>query len=144
MKVKYWDRVRAKRLVVYLEGISTEKWINSKQLEKICELKRVPGSRDRKVRLLIKETVKQFLVPIVSKGSLGYKIAITQEDVDQYDRRMYSIINELKEGMKNIHLAYDLYQRGHVKKFSDLIDTSKPKRIKLKIKGGDSNKSIFA
>jgi hypothetical protein len=145
MKNKYWDKVRAKKLVIYLEGISTEKWVNSKSLEKICELEyQNPESHERKIRVLIKNTVKQFGIPIVSVGSKGYKIALTQEDIDQYKKRMYAQWNGVKEGIKDVQLAFDIYNKGHIKKFSDLIDISKPKRIKLKIKGGGSNKLIFA
>ena len=143
MKNKYWDKVRAKRLVSHLEKIDVNKWVNSNDLEKICNIKDITTSHERKIRVLIKNTVKQFSVPIVSGGTKGYKIALVQEDIDQYEKRMHSTINGILEGIEDVKLAFDLYQKGHVVKFSDLIDTSKPKRLVLKIKNKSTSTHSF-
>lgn len=142
MKSKYWDKIKAKKLVVYLEGVGVNKWTNASVLQKVCDVVELSKNHEVKIRTLVKSTVKNFTIPIVSGGSRGYKIALTQEDVDLYEKSVFSQIKGMKENVKYAQLAFNLYG-GKIQNFSDLIDTSKPKRHMLKVKGGDANKSIF-
>jgi hypothetical protein len=141
MKSKYFDRIKAKRLVFHLEGVGVNEWTTAAALQKICNVSELLKSHEIKIRTLVKNTVKNFTIPIVS-GSKGYKIALNQEDVDNYEKSVFSQIKGMKENVKYAQLAFDLYG-GKIQNFSNLIDTSKPKRHMLKIKGSNANKSIF-
>lgn len=141
-KFKYFDKAQAKTLVTHLEKITVGDWVKAEHLAQICNINESQKTNWSKVRMLAKQITLKFGIPIVS-GNNGFKIALNQEDVDQYIRSLYSTIKGLRERIDMVKIAFDIYNRGHIKSFSDLIDTSKPKRIKLKMKGGDSNKSIF-
>lgn len=132
-KWDYWDKVRAKTLVSFLESIPNNQYINGRDLEKICDIKDYPHNHERKIRALISQIIKRYGIPIVSKGSKGYKIATTQEDININKKIAYSAINTLKKRMDNIQINFDIYKKGEIKTLSDLINP-KPKRFKLKVK----------
>lgn len=132
-KWDYWDRVKAKNLVYFLENLPEDEYVNSSVLEDICNIKDTPKNHERKIRSLVTETIKRFGIPIVSGGSKGYKIAVIQEDVDVNKRIIYSTIKSLKKRMDNIQINFDIYKKGEIKTLSDLINP-KPKRYKLKVK----------
>jgi hypothetical protein len=140
---KYFDRDQAKILVNHLLKIPINEWVKAEHLAEICGIKESQNTNWSRLRALAKKTTSTFGIPIVS-GNKGFKIADTQGDIDKYVASLYSAINGLKGRISIIKIAFDIYNPGHIKSFADLVDSTKPKRIKLKIKGGDSNKSIFA
>jgi hypothetical protein len=142
-KFKYFDKNQAKILVNHLLKIPVNEWIKAEYLAEICGIKESQKNNWSKIRMLAKQTTIVFGIPIVS-GYKGFKIADTQEDINKYVASLYSAINGHRERISIIKIAFDIYNPGHIKSFADLVDSTKPKRIKLKIKGGDSNKSIFA
>jgi len=139
LKKTYENIQYIKRIIHILESLSLDDSIKLDDLTAKCELIESQKAKGSKLRRLINIIIEDYCIPIVS-GNDGYKIARTQEDLNKFRKRMYKQMEGIKIRIDNATHAYNVFDEGKIKSYSELID-KKPKRLELKINNGKSNSS---
>ena len=141
LKKTYENIQYVKRIIHILEGLPLDNSIKLDHLTAKCELIESQKAKGSKLRRLINLIIEDYCIPIVS-GNSGYKIARTQEDLNRFRKRMYKQIDGVKIRIDNATHAFNVFDEGKIKSYSELID-KKPKRLELKIKNKSTSTHSF-
>jgi len=141
LKKTYENIQYVKRIIHILEGLPLDNSIKLDHLTAKCELIESQKAKGSKLRRLINLIIEDYCIPVVS-GNKGYKIARTQEDLNRFRKRMYKQIDGVKIRIDNATHAFNVFDEGKIKSYSELID-KKPKRLELKIKNKSTSTHSF-
>ena len=135
-KPESYDPIKANKMIDYLESLPPTKWTFARDLAPICGIQETQRNNYSRIRSLARLVTKHNGIPIVA-GNKGFKIAASQKEIDEYLKRHYSKIKGHHERIRNIKIAWDIYEPGKRDGIKGILGKKvikKPKRFNLKTK----------